>query len=72
MFRLKPDLLMALGRQKWLLDTKWKRLDAGARDNKYDLAQQDFYQMLAYGHKYLESKGEMVLIYPKTREFPRH
>jgi len=70
MFRLKPDLLMALGRQKWLLDTKWKRLDAGARDNKYDLAQQDFYQMLAYGHKYLESKGEMVLIYPKTREFP--
>jgi 5-methylcytosine-specific restriction enzyme subunit McrC len=42
------------------------------RDNKYDLAQQDFYQMLAYGHKYLESKGEMVLIYPKTREFPAH
>ncbi|MCL5501187.1 McrC family protein [Escherichia coli] len=70
MFRLKPDLLLEHDGEKWLLDTKWKRLDGGARDNKYDLAQQDFYQMLAYGHKYLNGKGEMVLIYPKTRDFP--
>lgn len=70
MFRLKPDLLLEQGGKKWLLDTKWKRLNTEARDKKYDLAQQDFYQMLAYGHNYLAGQGEMVLIYPKTRGFP--
>ena len=70
MFRLKPDLLLEHSGKKWLLDTKWKRLNTEARDKKYDLAQQDFYQMLAYGHNYLAGQGEMVLIYPKTRDFP--
>ncbi len=70
MFRLKPDLLLEQGGKKWLLDTKWKRLNTEARDKIYDLAQQDFYQMLAYGHNYLAGQGEMVLIYPKTRGFP--
>ena len=29
MFRLKPDLLLDLAGQNWVLDTKWKLLDAG-------------------------------------------
>lgn len=75
-FRLKPDLLLTHGKKSWVLDTKWKRLDGilrtygdddGAR--KYGLSQSDFYQLFAYGHKYLGGKGDVVLIYPVTREF---
>jgi 5-methylcytosine-specific restriction enzyme subunit McrC len=27
------------------------------------------YQMFAYGHRYLNGKGQMILIYPKTKTF---
>jgi 5-methylcytosine-specific restriction enzyme subunit McrC len=55
-----------------VLDTKWKLLDA--RDNngsdKYGLSQNDFYQMFAYAHKYLEGDNRnLILIYPKTDKF---
>lgn len=75
-FRLKPDLLLTYSGKTWVLDTKWKRLDGilraygdddGAR--KYGLSQSDFYQLFAYGHKYQGGKGDVVLIYPVTREF---
>lgn len=69
-FRLEPDLLIEHGSRKWLLDTKWKRLDGADRGNLYGLAQSDFYQLFAYGHKYLDGHGEMALIYPRTRKFP--
>jgi len=65
MFCLKPDLLIDTPEQRWILDTKWKRIDAGKPDNNYDLSQSDFYQLFAYGHKY--RRGEeprLVLIYP--------
>lgn len=68
-FRIKPDLLLSLADKNWVLDTKWKRLNAGSRHTNYDLSQPDFYQMLAYGHNYLIREGEMVLIYPKTATF---
>jgi len=29
----------------------------------------DMYQMFAYGHKYMEGQGKMVLIYPKWAKF---
>jgi 5-methylcytosine-specific restriction enzyme subunit McrC len=35
----------------------------------YGLSQDDFYQMLGYGYKYLNGEGELVLIYPKTSNF---
>ena len=70
--QLKPDLLIRDGdRDLVVLDTKWKLLDS-ARDNgrdKYGLAQGDFYQLQAYGHSYLDGRGDIVLIYPKTATF---
>lgn len=71
-FRLKPDLLVCDARRDVLvLDTKWKLLD-GLKSNgtiKYGLAQGDFYQLQAYGQSYLDGKGDVVLIFPKTDSF---
>jgi 5-methylcytosine-specific restriction enzyme subunit McrC len=71
MFQLRPDLLIQCGQQTCLvLDTKWKRISASDTENKYGLSQSDFYQMFAYGHKYLKGKGKMLLIYPLTKNLP--
>nr|WP_199068444.1 McrC family protein [Chromobacterium sp. ASV5] len=69
MFQLQPDLLIEQGSNKWVLDTKWKRLNEGDRQGKYGLSQADFYQLFAYGQRYLNGKGEMALIYPAWRGF---
>ena len=69
-FFLKPDLSAELDGQQWIMDTKWKRLDLKDTAAKFDLSQQDFYQMFAYGHKYLNGKGNLVLIYPAWQDFP--
>ena len=73
MFRLEPDLLLESSNQKWVLDTKWKKLDAADRSNKYGLSQGDFYQLYAYGKKYLagQASSELVLIYPATDSFAK-
>jgi 5-methylcytosine-specific restriction enzyme subunit McrC len=71
-FQLKPDLLIMQGKQNCMvLDTKWKLISANDRQNKYGLSQNDFYQMFAYGHKYLAGQGEMALIYPCTSKFDK-
>ncbi|MFL1501208.1 MULTISPECIES: McrC family protein [unclassified Pseudomonas] len=69
MFQLKPDMLIALKDRRWVLDTKWKRLDHST--SKYGLSQSDFYQLLAYGQRYLkdQQQGEMLLIYPCKASF---
>ena len=69
-FQLRPDLSLTVGDQRWILDAKWKRLDASDRDNRFGLSQSDFYQMFAYGQKYLDGVGDLALIYPLTRRFP--
>lgn len=69
MFRLRPDLIIELAGQRWVLDTKWKRLDSEANGKNYGLSQSDLYQMFAYGHKFLEGAGDLVLIYPRTSRF---
>ena len=71
-FRLKPDLLVQASKENLVvLDTKWKLLDANKANGteKYGLAQSDFYQLHAYGQSYLNGKGDVVLIYPKTDRF---
>lgn len=72
-FRLKPDLLVhgSMGTHL-VLDTKWKLLNASQSNgsDKYGLSQADFYQLFAYGHYYLDGRGDIVLIYPKTEMFP--
>jgi 5-methylcytosine-specific restriction enzyme subunit McrC len=76
-FRLEPDLSLRLASsnqayQRWILDTKWKLLYLDSRDKNYGMSQQDFYQMFAYGHKYLNGQGTLVLIYPAWDKFPAH
>ncbi len=75
-FGMRPDLKITQGGQSWILDTKWKRLDQTLRgfnevDGKasYGLSQSDFYQLFAYGHKFLNGKGDLILIYPKSADF---
>ncbi|WP_060515611.1 McrC family protein [Pseudomonas sp. NBRC 111132] len=66
MFCLKPDLLIDRSGHRWIVDTKWKRIDAGRPDKNYHLSQSDFYQLFAYGHKYQrgDEVPKLVLIYP--------
>lgn len=68
-FQLEPDILIADGSQRWILDIKWKLLDATKRADKYGLSQADFYQLFAYGQRYLGGTGRMALIYPRTETF---
>lgn len=68
-FQLRPDLMITQGGKKWVLDTKWKRLDSEAGSKNYGLSQSDFYQLFAYGHKYLGGQGDLVLIYPRRAAF---
>lgn len=70
-FRLKPDFLLIEHGVTTLLDAKWKRIDASRcnPDEKYGLSQADFYQLYAYGQKYLGGRGRLVLIYPRTTAF---
>lgn len=73
-FRLKPDQVIFKGKDIALvMDTKWKLIDASKNNgsDKFGLSQQDFYQMFAYGHKYLKGEGDLVLIYPKWAKFKR-
>lgn len=69
LFELRPDILLKQASKRWVLDAKWKRLDASDREHKYRLSQADFYQLYAYGQKYLNGSGEMALIYPAHRHF---
>jgi 5-methylcytosine-specific restriction enzyme subunit McrC len=73
MFRLKPDMLVDNGQQRWVLDTKWKRIEQRGVKQGYDLSQSDFYQLFAYGHKYRKGEGmpTLVLIYPCWAGFQR-
>jgi 5-methylcytosine-specific restriction enzyme subunit McrC len=71
-FRLKPDMLIRdADCDVLVLDTKWKLLDSlkANGSEKYGLSQGDFYQLQAYGQSYLDGKGDVVLIYPKTTAF---
>lgn len=70
-FMLKPDFLITGKQQVIVLDAKWKLLDSRANDSlrKYEINQADLYQMFAYGRKYLQGKGNMMLIYPRHQFF---
>jgi 5-methylcytosine-specific restriction enzyme subunit McrC len=70
-FRLEPDFLLSVDGQTRVLDTKWKRIDETLNNptDKYGLSQADFYQLFAYGQRYLNGVGDLLLIYPKTSSF---
>jgi 5-methylcytosine-specific restriction enzyme subunit McrC len=75
-FRLKPDLIVERGDGSCcsVLDTKWKHIDENlcSSKEKYRLSQSDFYQMAAYGERYLKGTGDMFLIYPQSPHFNYH
>lgn len=70
-FQLKPDLLLSNIGSDQVLDIKWKLLDADENTTykKYNISQSDLYQLFAYGHKYQNGFGDLMLIYPKHKEF---
>lgn len=76
-FRLKPDLLIqqhhddSIPKNHMVLDTKWKMINSSqnSQGRKFGLSQDDFYQLFAYGHKYLSGSGCLVLIYPYHEGF---
>lgn len=75
-FRLKPDMIVERsdGSCCSVLDTKWKLLDErqGNTKEKYELGQADFYQMAAYGERYMKGSGDMFLVYPRSPNFNHH
>ena len=50
-----------------VMDTKWKLLDQNACNgtDKYSLCQAEFYQLYAYGQKYMNGKGDMIFYFSK-------
>lgn len=71
MFRLRPDLMVMQGdKALWVMDTKWKMIDAGNRAKNYGISQADMYQLYAYGHKFLTGEQrKLMLIYPMHAKF---
>lgn len=68
-FQLRPDFVIEYNGATWVVDAKWKLLDASDASNNYGLSQSDFYQLFAYGKRYLSGKGQLVLVYPGTEMF---
>lgn len=67
-FRLRPDIVLTLDGATYIMDTKWKRLNADPHDN-YGISQGDMYQMYAYYHRYKSKQSNVkgvTLIYPGT------
>lgn len=71
-FKLQPDVLLHGSSSAYhVLDAKWKLLNSRAGDSwtKYGIDQADLYQLFAYGHKYLNGVGHLMLVYPKHSGF---
>jgi 5-methylcytosine-specific restriction enzyme subunit McrC len=69
LFRLRPDFVIEHAGERYVADAKWKLLDATDVEHNYGLSQADFYQLFAYGQRYLAGQGRMALIYPRTADF---
>lgn len=69
MFQLKPDFIVEYEGFRFIVDAKWKLIDSAGVESNYGLAQADFYQLFAYGQRYLQGRGRMALIYPMNPEF---
>ena len=69
-FQMKPDITLSSSDKRFILDTKWKRINENANDPKRGIIQADMYQLYSYGKKYGCEK--VVLIYPCTDEFKNH
>ena len=66
-FQMRPDITLQNQQTRFVLDTKWKRINENATDLKHDISQSDMYQLYAYGKKY--NCNAVALIYPQTKHF---
>ena len=67
-FMMKPDLSLKDGnRVAFVLDAKWKHIDAHGEDPKHGIHQDDMYQLYAYARAY--ECDLVALVYPCTRVF---
>ena len=69
-FMMKPDLSLRDGnRAAFILDAKWKHIDALANDPKHGIDQDDVYQLYAYAKAY--ECNLVALVCPLTKAFRR-
>ena len=67
-FMMKPDISLRKGAHvAFILDAKWKRIDASADAPKHGIDQADMYQLYAYGKRY--ECDAVALVYPQTGTF---
>ena len=64
---MKPDITLSSSDKRFILDTKWKRINLQTNDVKRGISQADMYQLYSYGKKYDCEK--VALIYPSTDNF---
>ena len=70
-FKMKPDIFLLSGNSvRFIMDAKWKRLDADADFPKHQIRQSDMYQLFAYGMHY--GCKRVVMLYPKNSNFSKH
>lgn len=69
LFQMRPDFLIEYGEQTFVVDAKWKLLDEADAARNYGLSQSDFYQLFAYGRRYLGGAGQLVLVFPRCDTF---
>ena len=67
-FTMKPDLSLMEGtRVPFILDAKWKEIEARRDDPKHGIDQRDVYQLYAYGKRY--GCRAVALVHPRTGDF---
>ncbi|GMV30492.1 MAG: hypothetical protein AMXMBFR59_26170 [Rhodanobacteraceae bacterium] len=71
MFHLRPDFVIEHMDGNRVVDAKWKLIDGTDEANNYGLSHGDFYQLFAYGQRYLRGSGRMMLVFPASDSFRR-
>ncbi len=66
-FQMRPDITLQNNQTKFILDTKWKRINENDTGLKHDIRQSDMYQLFSYGKKH--DCKTVALIYPQTKYF---
>ena len=67
-FAMKPDLSLKEGKRvPFILDAKWKEIEARSSDSRHGIDQRDMYQLYAYGKRY--GCRAVALVYPQTSGF---
>lgn len=67
-FMMMPDLFLENNEDAaFVLDAKWKHIDALSEDPKHGIVQSDLYQLYAYANAY--NCKRVALVYPRSRNF---